>query len=230
MSIPTVDDNLREESESFLVTLSETYADWYQAGGHGFTVTILSSDIPAEDYERSPAATGVTLSSETLAVTEGGSGTFTVALSADPGASTTVTLVRTQYFSPDDGASGQVWDLNAAAVSPETLTFTSGSSGNWGTAQTVTVTAPEDADSCHERLVVLVLKSSAQVYAYVYVGPNNGSYNLHANGNYVWAGSGRGEYNYQLVDAYEPAGGTSSSVAGVTVTVNDNDGGACGGV
>ncbi len=233
VSIPTIDDNLREESESFQVYLDETYTDWYQGNiGYvsGFTVTILSSDIPLAEARSGPEETGVTLSSETLTVAEGGSGTFTVALSADPGASATVTLVKTQYYQSGYGESGHVWDLNAATVSPETLTFTPGSTGNWGTAQTVTVTGVEDADSCDEQLAILLLKSSAQTYAYVYVGPNNGSYNLHANGNYVWAGSGMGEYNYQLVDGYEPAGGASSSVAGVTVTVNDNDGGSCGGV
>ena len=188
LSIPTVDDNLREESESFQVVLSETYADWYQADGYGFTVTILSSDIPPGDGRSGPEETGVTLSSETLTVTEGGSGAFTVALSADPGANTTVTLAKTQYNQPGVGQRGHRWNVNAASLSPETLTFTAGTSGNWGTAQTVTVTAPEDADSCHEQLVVLVLSGG------------------------------------------EPVGGTSNAVAGVFVTVTDNDGGTCGGL
>ena len=112
-----------------------------------------------------PPTYGVALSTETLAITEGsaGSGTFTVALPADPGASTTVTLFKTQYNQPGIGAPRHVWDLDAADVSPETLTFTAGSSGNWGTAQTVTVTAPEDADSCHEQLVILTLSGGGPV-------------------------------------------------------------------
>ena len=106
-----------------------------------------------------PPKTGVELSTETLPVAEGGTGTFTVALSANPGSSTTVTLVRTQYHQSNVGEDDHRWNANAASLSPETLTFTAGGSGNWGTAQTVTVTAPEDADSCSEQLVVLVLVS-----------------------------------------------------------------------
>ena len=114
---------------------------------------------------------GVTLSTDTLAVTEGGTGTFTVALAKDPGADTTVNLVRTQFFG-QYGDSGAVWDQNAVTLDVDTLTFTAGSSGNWATAQTVTVTAPEDDDSCHEQLVVLVLEGTSGDYT-----PVGGSYN-----------------------------------------------------
>ena len=111
---------------------------------------------------KKPAAppSGVELSAETLAVTEGGSATFTVALSADPGTDTTVDLVKTQYFQSGVGEPDHRWNMNAATVNPETLTFTAGTSGNWGTAQTVTVTAPQDDDSCSEQLVILVLKDT----------------------------------------------------------------------
>ena len=100
--------------------------------------------------------TGVELSAETLAVAEGGSGTFTVALTDDPGSDLTLTLVNTQYFG-QYGDSGHVWDKNAVAVSPGALTFTAGTSGNWATPQTVTVSAPQDADGDDEQLAVLVL-------------------------------------------------------------------------
>ena len=165
-----------------------------------------------------------------IAVTEGASATFTIALSADPGTDATVTLLKTQFNQPGVGEDNHRWNVNAATVAPETLTFTAGGSGNWGTAQTVTVTAPQDADSCSEQLIILVLAPTQQ-YDYVYVGEGNGSYNLNAEGNYVYAGgSNMGEYNYQAVDSYEPAGGTSSSVTGVSVTVADDDGGSCGGL
>ena len=111
---------------------------------------------------KKPAAppSGVELSTETLAVTEGGSATFTVALSADPGTDTTVNLVRTQYFQSGVGEPDHRWNMNAATVNPESLTFTAGTSGNWGTPQTVTVAAPQDDDSCSEQLVILVLKDT----------------------------------------------------------------------
>ena len=111
-------------------------------------------------------STGVTLSTESLAITEGsaGSGTFTVALSADPGADTTVTLVKTQYNQSDIGQTGHRWNRNAASLSPETLTFTSGRRGDWNTAQTVTVTGEVDADGCPEQLIVLIMVASGADY------------------------------------------------------------------
>ena len=110
-----------------------------------------------------PPSSGVDLSTETLAITEGssGSGTFTVALGYDSGTDTTVTLVRTQYFQADIGQSGHRWKLNAATLSPETLTFTAGSSGNYATAQSVMVTGVEDCDNRDDQLVILVLVQTA---------------------------------------------------------------------
>ncbi len=167
---------------------SSTGLDWSE----GDTVELSLSEL---------TPTGVTLSTDTLAITEGtaGFGTFTVALSADPGADTTVKLVRTQFFQSDVGQSGHVWDLNAATVSPDALTFTTGSSGDWDTAQTVTVTAPEDDDSCPEQMVILIVVEAT-------------------------AGSGNANPDY------EPVGGSANSVTGVYVTISDNDGGACGGI
>ena len=105
--------------------------------------------------------TGVEVSTETLSVTEDGSNTFTITLTDNPGSNLTATLVKAQYNQANYGRPGHVWDINAATVSPAMLTYTAGTSGNWSTAQTVTVTAREDADSCSEQLVVLVLVQTA---------------------------------------------------------------------
>ena len=152
-----------------------------------------------------PSPTGVALSTDRLDTTEGSSTTFTVALTDDPGADTTVKLVRTQYFprtyfQPEDiGEARHRWNLNAATLSPATLTFTSGSSGNYATAQTITVTGVEDADTCDEQLFILVL-----------VQTTTGS-------------------DTESPD-YTPVGGSANVVTGVFVTINDNDTGACGGL
>ncbi len=106
-----------------------------------------------------PPPTGVELSAESLAVTEGGTGTFTVALTADPGADKTVQLVRTRFWQ-SAGEPGHVWDQGAATLSPTSLTFTAGSSGNWATPQAVTVTGAEDPDTADQQLMVLVLEGS----------------------------------------------------------------------
>ena len=107
-----------------------------------------------------PPPTGVDLSPKRLSVTEGGTGTFTVALTSDPGTDKTVHLVRTQFWQ-SAGEPGHVWDQNAVTLDADTLTFTAGSSGNWATPQTVTVTGMEDADVVNEQLMILVLVQTA---------------------------------------------------------------------
>ncbi len=106
-----------------------------------------------------PPPTGVEISPNTLNVTEGDTGTFTVALTSDPGTDKTVQLVRTRFWQ-SAGEPGHVWDQGAATLSATSLTFTASSSGNWATPQTVTVTAPGDADVVNEQLMVLVLEGS----------------------------------------------------------------------
>ena len=78
----------------------------------------------ADDDER-----GVTLSSDSLTVNEGGTGTYTVKLDSEPTASVTVTPSR----------SGDT-DVTVSGV----LTFTT---SNWSGAQTVTVSAAQDGDA-----------------------------------------------------------------------------------
>ena len=78
-----------------------------------------------------------------LTVTEGGTGqSYTVALSRDPGTGNTVTVT---IGNPDSGA---------VAVDKTTLTFTPGSGGTWGTAQTVTVRGVKDGDVTTESVTL----------------------------------------------------------------------------
>ena len=86
-----------------------------------------------------------------LLVPEGGSETFGIKLTQQPTANVTINLWKNT--SPE-------WlhgDVNAATVSPATLTFTS---TNWSQAQTVTVTGVQDDDSDHEHLSILAQVSS----------------------------------------------------------------------
>ena len=76
---------------------------------------------------------GVTVSKTTLTVDEGGNGSYTVKLDAQP--TSDVVIGVTKSGSPD------------VTVSPATLTF---SSSNWDTAQTVTVAAAQDADAVND--------------------------------------------------------------------------------
>lgn len=75
------------------------------------------------------------LSSTTLSLGEGGTTTFTVALTQDPGASKAVTLTT---------ASAAI-----GTATPTTMTFTGRASGNWGAPQLVSVSAPADDDTAN---------------------------------------------------------------------------------
>ena len=94
-------------------------------GGYGD----VDEDITATEQDND--SPGIVLSTEDLQVPEGGDATYTVKLGAEPGATVTVAIAKVP--SAED-------DLSASATS---LTFTT---GNWNTAQTVTVRAKEDAD------------------------------------------------------------------------------------
>ena len=84
---------------------------------------------------------GVTLSSTSVDVNEGATATYTVKLDTEPTASVVVT--------PASEDTGAVTVSTSAAN--DTLTFTT---SNWSTAQTVTVTGVEDADSTDESVTV----------------------------------------------------------------------------
>ena len=85
------------------------------------SVTVTDNDTP-----------GVTVEPTALSVNEGGSGAYTVKLNTEPTHNVTVTV---------GGASGEV------SVTGSPLTFTT---SNYGTAQTVTVTAGEDQDTAND--------------------------------------------------------------------------------
>ena len=115
-------------------------ADEYDA------VTIAGVTVTVTD----DAAAGATVSETTLTVTEGGSATYTVVLDVQPASNVVIGVTRSG--SPD------------VTVSPATLTF---SSANWSTAQTVRVSAAEDADAVNDAASIthaVVAASSADAY------------------------------------------------------------------
>ena len=89
-----------------------------------------------------PEPGSVTVSRSTLPVTEGGSGTYTIVLDRAPDADVVVTV---------GGATGDV------TVSPKRLTFTT---GNWDTAQTVTVNSGRDEDTRNDTATLTHTASS----------------------------------------------------------------------
>ena len=104
-------------------------ADYGSVSSVSLTVTVNDNDNDTR---------GVTVSRTSLTVNEGGNGTYTVKLDTQPSADVTVTV-----NDPTDNG-----DVTA---DPASLTFTT---SNWATAQTVTVSAAEDADSTQDTATV----------------------------------------------------------------------------
>ena len=115
-------------------------ADEYDA------VTVAGVAVTVTDDDTA----GATVSETTLTVTEGGSATYTVRLNTQP--TSDVVIGVTKSGSPD------------VTVSPATLTFTT---ANWSTAQTVRVSAAQDADAVNDAASIthaVVAASSADEY------------------------------------------------------------------
>ena len=123
-------------AESVLVNLSASGGD-YAGVSTGLNVKVLDDE-----------AVGLTLSSRTLSVTEGRTGTFTVRLNIQPSAAVALSLMSS--------------NAEAVRVSPASLNFTT---DNWGSAQTVTVTGVEDFDATDGAAQINLSASGASEYA-----------------------------------------------------------------
>lgn len=91
-------------------------------------------------------AARLVLSTTALTLNEGGSGTFTVALSKQPVSTVTVTVART------------AGDTDVSVSGGTALSFTP---TNWNTGQTVTVAAAEDADNVKDTATLTVAAAGA---------------------------------------------------------------------
>jgi len=118
VTVNAVDDAVAEGNHSGSIAFAVASSD---AQYNGFAVPSLSVSIADND------SAGVTVSATTISATEGGAtGSFTVVLTSQPTADVSITVT------PDA----------QSTVSSATLTFTA---ANWNVAQTVTVTAVDDA-------------------------------------------------------------------------------------
>ena len=112
---------------------NETVAISHSVSGYGSVTTAAEVSVTVSDNDTA----GVSVSPTSLSVEEGGMTTYTVVLNTEPSGTVTVT--------PSSG------DTGAATLSPSSLTFTS---GNWDTAQTVTVSGEEDDDANDETVAI----------------------------------------------------------------------------
>ena len=118
VTVTAVDDEIDEDAKT--VSLTHTAS----GGDYGSVIAIFNVQVNDNNTR------GVTVSAVSLMVNEGGSGTYTVKLNTQPTSDVTVTV--------NDPTNNT--DVTA---DPASLTF---STSNWATAQTVTVSAAEDAD------------------------------------------------------------------------------------
>ena len=124
VTLSVTGDDLDEDDETLLLT--GTAEGFAMGPDGGRTITIADDDTR-----------GLALSETALAIDEGASASYTVALASQPSAAVTVAVSA--------GAAAGV------TVTPAALTFTA---ADWSDAQTVTVTAPQDADGADEAAVV----------------------------------------------------------------------------
>ena len=141
LTVTAVDDaNATGETATLTHTAAHTGGAAEYAGLAGRTVRITVDDDDAPGL-----ALVWTGDPDPLAVTEGGAtATYTVALHTQPSGPVTVALASS--------------DTGAATVDPTSLSFTT---GNWSTAQTVTVTGAGDDDAGDETVTLTHTASGA---------------------------------------------------------------------
>ena len=113
--------------------IDETVTISHGVGGYGAVSVGAVVTVSVTDGD----TLGVSVTPTLLSTDEGGTATYTVALSTMPAGSVTIT--------PTSGDSG------AVSVSPASLVFTT---ATWTTAQTVSVTGVEDADAIDETVTI----------------------------------------------------------------------------
>ena len=139
----TVETDTTGEHQFVVSTYDGTLEQYDHPSGTHITAT--AADFDTSEFSpciQSAAVLQLTLSEDYLEAVEGASTntTYTVRLASEPSHDATVNLSI-------DGDS-------VVTVSPTPLTFTSGSTGNWQTPQTVTVTAVSDDDPEDEYTII----------------------------------------------------------------------------
>ena len=177
-----------------------TFTHTASGAGSGYAGASASLAATEADNERR-----VVLSAATVSLTEGGStGSYTVSLSSAPNAAVTVAV-----------SSG---DTGAVTVNPSSLTF---STTNYSTAQTVTLTAANDADGADESVTVTNAATgggyAASAGVAVSVDDDDQGLTLSASTVSVNEGGTTGSYTVRLAAAPNGA---------VTVAVSSGDTGA----
>ena len=154
---------------------------------------------------------GVTVSPTSLSVAEGGSGTYTVVLDAEPATDVVIDVTAGGDLSVStDG-------VNFAATA--SLTFTASGQGIWSTAQPVTVGADHDADTADDTATVSHAVNDAQSDN-AYDGHSIASVTVTVADDDV--GVVTGVTNVRVIKGRDPAAGTVAGDTGTAVVDETN--------
>ncbi len=133
---PVIDDTVPEDDETITFSLTNliqptasTPSTWTRGTPDSVTITIRANDA---------VTPGIAISPTALTVFEDSSTAYTVALMTEPAGDVTIT--------PGATPAG-----HGLTLTPGALTFTS---GNWNSAQTITVAAAEDADATDDTATI----------------------------------------------------------------------------
>ncbi|MCY3951273.1 MAG: hypothetical protein OXG69_01850, partial [bacterium] len=138
------DDNQEDETFTIANSISASTSTHYPTTMTVPNVIVTYVDDDKDELVIAPATRQITL-------VEGdenhNTGSYTIALNTDPGMTTTVVVTS--------GNPGAVHvDSGGMPGASVTLTFTSGSGGNWSTPQTVNVTARDDVNGLDEAVML----------------------------------------------------------------------------
>ena len=144
VTVTGVDDLVDDGDILYTIVTTATSADPAYNGITVADVTVTNTDNDVAGVTVAPVAGLVTTEA-------GGAATFTVVLTSQPTANVTIAL------------SG---DATEGTIAPAPLTFTAGPMGNWGTAQTVTVTGVNDMVDDGDILYSIVTTATSTDPAY----------------------------------------------------------------
>lgn len=176
------------------------------------TATIQVSDdggvIPSENVTATEAdndSLNFVLSTNAVSVPEGGSNTFTVALSADPVSDVTASVTRLPGGDTD------------ILASPVSLLFTAGATGDWNTPHTVTVAASEDDDAGNGTATIRVSDDGGVITAedVTATEEDNESLNFVTNTDVVSVPEGGNNSTLQVRLSADPVSTVTVSIARV---------------
>lgn len=128
IAVPTADDAVDEDDETFTVTIATAAEGWDKAGDGKDTATVTIADDDTA---------GVTITPTTLTIAEGESATYTVVLDSEP----TLDMYVMVEYSVRGVVSVDEWGFGFTAE-------------DWNVPRTITVTAHADDDSDDESIIL----------------------------------------------------------------------------